>query len=148
MSTQPISAIVAAFGQTVRDKFASPVVVGAPEDQLRGPLEVLVRDGLAVVAGIAQPVTLIGETSLADIQTRPDYAVAVGKTLVGFIEVKAPGKGAESQKITVVIGNPPDKEKAEGQGGWVEAAAGGGTTAVMERWRRRRRGASAHMPST
>ncbi len=36
----------------------------------------------------------MGETSLSDLKTRPDYAVTVRNALVGFIEVKAPGKGA------------------------------------------------------
>lgn len=37
---------------------------------------------------------MVGETSLAEDRTRPDYAVTVQNALVGFIEVKAPGKGA------------------------------------------------------
>jgi len=36
---------------------------------------------------------LIGETSIADLKTRPDYAVTLGKALIGHIGVKAPGKG-------------------------------------------------------
>jgi Type ISP C-terminal specificity domain/N-6 DNA Methylase len=37
---------------------------------------------------------MVGETTLAEDRTRPDYAVTVRNALVGFIEVKAPGKGA------------------------------------------------------
>ena len=48
---------------------------------------------------------LVGETTLADIKTRPDYAVTVSKALVGFIEVKAPGKGADPRKFS----DPHDK---------------------------------------
>lgn len=44
-------------------------------------------------------VSLIGETSLSDIMTRPDYAVTFGKALTGFIEVKAPGKGADPRRF-------------------------------------------------
>ena len=54
----------------------------------------LIRD-LALIAGHAPgAVAIIGETSLSEDRTRPDYAVTVRNALVGFIEVKAPGKGA------------------------------------------------------
>ena len=42
----------------------------------------------------------MGETSLADLKTRPDYAVTLNAALVGFIEVKAPGKGADPRRFT------------------------------------------------
>ncbi len=37
--------------------------------------------------------------------------------------------------ITVVIGNPPYKEKAEGRGGWIEKGAGGKLHAPLDRWK-------------
>jgi predicted helicase len=40
----------------------------------------------------------------------------------------------KQERITVVIGNPPYKEKAEGRGGWIEAGTPG-REAPMERWR-------------
>ncbi|MDP1748800.1 MAG: type ISP restriction/modification enzyme [Reyranella sp.] len=85
---------VAAFGKATKAKLSNVAISGAPEDQLRGPLEILVAD-LALVAGLpAGVVGVVGETSLAEDRTRPDYAVTVRNALVGFIEVKAPGKGA------------------------------------------------------
>ena len=48
---------------------------------------------------------MIGETSLTELKTRPDYAVTVQKALVGFIEVKAPGKGADPRRFS----DPHDK---------------------------------------
>ncbi|PXA86594.1 DNA methyltransferase [Nostoc sp. 3335mG] len=75
-------------------------MAGAPEDQLRAPLETYLSD-LALLAGYnTGRVILVGETSLADLKTRPDYAVTVDGALVGFIEVKAPGKGADPRKFT------------------------------------------------
>lgn len=72
---------------------------GQPEDQLRNPLEQLLL-ALASEAGLpAGVLMLVGETSLADLKTRPDFAVHVSKALVGFIEVKAPGKGADPRKF-------------------------------------------------
>jgi hypothetical protein len=39
------------------------------------------------------------------------------------------------QPITVVIGNPPYKEKAEGRGGWIEKGAGGKLHAPLDSWK-------------
>ena len=39
------------------------------------------------------------------------------------------------QPITVVIGNPPYKEKAQGRGGWIENGAGGKLHAPLDRWK-------------
>ena len=41
----------------------------------------------------------VGESSLADLKTRPDYAVTRRNALIGFIEVKAPGKGADPRRF-------------------------------------------------
>lgn len=38
-----------------------------------------------------------------------------------------------AEPITVVIGNPPYKEKAKGRGGWIEAGSAN-TTAPLQRW--------------
>ena len=44
-------------------------------------------------------------------------------------------KVKREQPITVVIGNPPYKEKAEGRGGWIEKGAGGKLHAPLDRWK-------------
>ena len=90
---------VSAFGREAKSKLSNPIAIGAPEDQLRAPLEALVAD-LAELAGLRSgTVVMVGETSLADIKTRPDYAVTLGNALIGFIEVKAPGKGADPRRF-------------------------------------------------
>jgi hypothetical protein len=104
-----VAAAVSAFGASAKAKLANIAVAGAPEDQLRGPLEELVRD-LSVIGGLpAGAVHLVGETSLAHLKTRPDFAVTVSNALVGFIEVKAPGKGADPRKFV----DPHDKAQWE-----------------------------------
>ncbi len=50
--------------------------------------------------------------------------------------------------ITVVIGNPPYKEKAEGRGGWIEKGTPGSERAAPRIGSRRQPGASARTPST
>jgi hypothetical protein len=42
---------------------------------------------------------LVGETKHAETGSRPDYSVTVNNVLTGFIEVKAPGKGADPRKF-------------------------------------------------
>jgi hypothetical protein len=91
--------VVAAFGLNAKAKLANPAARGEPEDQLRAPLEHLVV-GLAECCGFPRSaVTAVGESSLSELKTRPDYAITVRKALVGFIEVKAPGKGADPRKF-------------------------------------------------
>ena len=98
---------VAAFGREAKSKLSNPGASGAPEDQLRAPLEALVGN-LAELAGLhAGTVDMVGETSLAEIKTRPDYAVTQGGALSGFIEIKAPGKGADPRRF----GDRHDREQ-------------------------------------
>ena len=98
---------VSAFGRAAKSKLSNPAASGAPEDQLRAPLEALIPD-LAELAGLHPGnVVMVGETSLADIKTRPDYAVTRGNALTGFIEIKAPGKGADPRRFR----DPHDQEQ-------------------------------------
>lgn len=82
------------FGRTTKAKLNNPSIDGEPEDQLRAPIELLVAD-LASLCGLERAVTLVGETRLRDLKTRPDYAVSIRNVLCGFIEIKAPGKGGD-----------------------------------------------------
>lgn len=41
----------------------------------------------------------VGESSIRDLKTRPDYAVTVHNALIGFVELKSPGKGADPRKF-------------------------------------------------
>lgn len=90
---------IATFGTSTKAKLANPAATGEPEDQLRAPLEQLIAD-LAALCGLAHgSVATVGESALAELKTRPDYAVTVQNTLIGFIEVKAPGKGADPRRF-------------------------------------------------
>jgi len=96
---EAFNAAIAKFGEAAKAKLSSPAITGAPEDQLRGPLEQLIADLAPLVGMGADKAALIGETSLSEIHTRPDYAVTRGGALIGFIEVKAPGKGCDPRKF-------------------------------------------------
>lgn len=107
MAGKTVADAVSHYGVSTKSKLASIAISGAPEDQLRGPLDALMRD-LAELGGLpAGSVHLIGETTLSDIKTRPDFAVTVSKALVGFIELKAPGKGADPRRFD----NEHDKDQ-------------------------------------
>jgi len=94
-----LTASVSRFGEAIKAKLSRKAVSGAPEDQLRAPLETLLLE-LAGVLGIAiKEVVIIGETSIVELKTRPDYVVTRCGALVGFLEVKAPGKGADPRKF-------------------------------------------------
>src|SRR3954469_20182967 len=100
---------IAAFGSDTKAKLSNLAAAGEPEDQLRAPLEHLIGD-LAELCGLPRSaVTAVGESSLADLKTRPDYAITVNDGLIGFIEVKAPGKGADPRRFK----NRHDKQQWE-----------------------------------
>jgi hypothetical protein len=106
MPAKSLSAAIAEFGKAATAKLSGPAISGEPEDQLRSPLENLIAHNISELCGYpAGSVVPVGETHLAENRTRPDYAVLVHKALVGFIEVKAPGKGADPRKFT----DPHDK---------------------------------------
>ena len=105
MPTATFAGVISAFGAEAKAKLDNPAISGAPEDQLRAPLERLLHE-LAALGGLAPAgLSLVGETTLSQMQTRPDYAVIVNNALVGFIEVKAPGKGCDPRKFS----DPHDK---------------------------------------
>ena len=96
---------VNSFGAATKAKLSNIAATGQREDQLRGPLEALLP---ALAEALGQPTgatTLVGETAHAATGTRPDYSVVVANALIGFIEVKAPGKGADPRKFS----DPHDK---------------------------------------
>ncbi len=89
---------IARYGAAAKAKLANPGASGEPEDQLRAPLERLFED-LGELCGFQRGwLTSVGETSLSALKTRPDYAVTLQNVLVGHVEVKAPGKGADPRR--------------------------------------------------
>lgn len=94
-----LKAAISRFGADAKAKFSNPSATGEREDQLRGPLERLFGD-LAELCGFKRDlVTPVGESSLSHLKTRPDYAITLRNVLVGFVEVKAPGKGADPRRF-------------------------------------------------
>jgi hypothetical protein len=86
--TEKVARAVSRFGARVKPKLRDDT--GGPEDQLRAPLEQLLGE---VAEAVGVELVLVGETSLAALGVRPDYAANVSGSRVGYIEVKAPGRG-------------------------------------------------------
>ena len=78
------------FAETVRAKM-STLTPGEPEDQLRGPFENFMGDA---ARALGWNVVCTGETKLPGRLGKPDYAVHLNKLLAGYVELKAPGVGA------------------------------------------------------
>lgn len=85
-----------AFGVGLTANFASSTVA-QPEDQLKGPVQALLS-----AAGVAasMPVMSRTETRVDGLGGRPDIGVDANGLLVGHVELKAPGKGAEPRKFS------------------------------------------------
>ncbi len=78
------------FARTVTGKFKVQVP-GDPEDQLRAPIETFLK---ASGSAMSEAVVPKGE-SQAERIGRPDFAVTAKGLLIGYVELKAPGKGAD-----------------------------------------------------
>ena len=104
-----VESAIAAFGTETKEKLSNLTVSGAPEDQLRAPFELLLSDMAELASIPRKKVVAVGESSLSELKTRPDYAVTVHETLIGFAELKAPGKGGDPRKFK----DPHDKAQWE-----------------------------------
>jgi hypothetical protein len=88
--------LLKAFADAVKQKF-SQAMPGEPEDQLRGPFEILMKE---VGKLLSLDIVCVGETILPGRLGKPDYAVNVNKLLTGYVELKASGVGANPSRFT------------------------------------------------
>lgn len=77
-------------------KKLTAAVLGQPEDAIRSPAEVLLRDLAGILTGAT--ITIVPETPDPSLAVRPDMAVLNG-ALIGHVELKAPGKGADPRRF-------------------------------------------------
>ncbi len=73
------------------------LTAGEPEDQLRGPFESFMAE---VARALGWSVVCTGETPLPGRLGRPDYAVHLNGLLAGYVELKAPGVGANARRFS------------------------------------------------
>lgn len=86
-----IHAALQEFAASVTEKMTQ-LIRGEPEEQLRTPFETFMADAAQI---FGWKVVCTGETSLDQIG-RPDYAVHRDQLLAGYVELKAPGVGADA----------------------------------------------------
>jgi len=87
---------VARFADTLRTNFdAARANPAWAEDQLKGPMQTLLGE-----AGIVLTHRVVARTEAAGGETggRPDIGVTVDELLTGYVELKAPGKGADPMR--------------------------------------------------
>lgn len=85
---------VSAFGLACKSKLAGP---GDREAAIRSPIERLVTDVADGLGLLAVPYDEVRHTDRA---VRPDYAIAVGGAITGYIEVKRPGASVDPDSFT------------------------------------------------
>ena len=83
------------FAEAVKVKMTQQIS-GEPEDQLRGPFENFIA---SAASALGRNVVCTGETPLPDRLGRPDYAVHLNQLLAGYVELKAPGVGANTKRF-------------------------------------------------
>jgi len=96
MAPDDVKAVLAAlrnFADAVRAKLTQ-LTAGEPEDQLRAPFENFIQE---TGAAIARRMVCTGEVRLRI--GKPDYAVHSNGLLVGHVELKAPGVGADPNRF-------------------------------------------------
>ena len=83
------------FAEKLKAAFSLPGAA-SPEEQLKGPVADLLKD-----AGAAFGLTVASrpEAHLPDRKVRPDIAVYAGGLICGYIELKAPGFGADAPNL-------------------------------------------------
>ena len=84
------------FAEALKAKFALPGSA-SPEDQLKPVVADLFK---AAGASYGLTVETRTETHLSQHKVRPDIAIYVGGLICGYIELKAPGLGADATRLT------------------------------------------------
>lgn len=84
------------FADALKAKFALPGAA-SPEDQLKPAVADLFK---SAGAGYGLSIDTRTETHLSEHKVRPDIAIYVGGLICGYIELKAPGLGADAPRLT------------------------------------------------
>ncbi len=80
------------FARSLQENFSLPIQAN-PEDQLKTPMLALLRAATANVEART-------EAQVEGLGARPDIGIAIRRLLCGYVELKAPGKGARTSRFT------------------------------------------------
>jgi hypothetical protein len=92
---QNFDSVLKAFAADVTAKFSLSVAF-SPEDQLKSPVNTVLEEAGKM---LNLDVNAVTEVHVDELGGRPDIGVTVGSLLSGYIELKAPGKGADPKKL-------------------------------------------------
>ena len=87
--------VLEALADRLKAVFSLPGIA-SPEDQLKPPVAELLK---VAGASFGANVETRTETHLPEYKVRPDIAIFVGRLICGYIELKAPGVGADAPKL-------------------------------------------------
>ncbi len=90
-----INRILQTFAEVLKEKFALPGSA-SPEDQLKAPVSTAFE---TAGSALGQRVSSRTETHLSEHKVRPDVAIYVSGLICGYIELKAPGLGADAPRL-------------------------------------------------
>ena len=85
-----------AYAKELTNKFSLSSVSFGAEDQLKSPIENLLKSAANILNLSIVVVTEVQEKLLSG---RPDMGITINGVLIGHIELKAPGKGADPSKL-------------------------------------------------
>ncbi len=91
----PFTAQLAVFAAELTAKFAVPLHFN-PEDQLKAPMLALLSGAAAALGLTVEVLTEVQDRERAG---RPDIGVVAQSLLAGYVELKAPGKGADPTRF-------------------------------------------------
>jgi len=83
------------FADALQERFSLPGQ-SSPEDQLKGPVESLLK---TAGEALGRDIALTTEAHLSEEKVKPDMAVYVDSLVSGYIELKKPGLGADPNKL-------------------------------------------------
>lgn len=95
MDSQAVLPLFQSYAASLTKVFSLPVSFN-PEDQLKAPIAELIR-GLGTALKL--DVAVLTEVQEKEIGGRPDMGISVAGLLTGHVELKAPGKGANPEKL-------------------------------------------------
>lgn len=88
---------LATFATELTGKFKLGKTINfSPEDQLKGPVSALIKDA---GKALGYDVNAVTEVQAHQVFGRPDIGISVKSLLAGHVELKAPGKGADTGKL-------------------------------------------------
>ncbi len=99
MAAGDLASAISAYGVACKAKLDNKAATGAPEDQLRAPIEALFADFASLVGLPEGTLVLVGENTISELKIRPDYAVTCTQQPRRFYRGQSAGQGCHTNAI-------------------------------------------------